>query len=236
MPILNLSKEQYNTFLNSNSLDDFINLRSSIEINDELVSIPKNYIAIRTLSADEYNKYIIEGTADGSIIANNVEVWQYKTKPLTCFGSYNSYSDPASFWNTSHFDEKYPKPGQDGFIGQYSNDDFTMNIPVYGIILMNNIAKQAQYYCCPNEYLLATANYSPSMNYYWVSKYISPLVTIYSANKDYTNDFSTGTHSINNRMPGYSGGVTVTVNLLAYSSFVPVFQYVDNNKSTNIHY
>ena len=228
-----IDNKVYKQLINSKTPEELWNNKSLLSI-DSNIELDKDDILIRTLSLNEYNKYVVNSTCDGSIVKYSNQVWQYKTKVFTCFGTYTNFSNPASFWDTSKVDGSYPRPGQDGFIGQYSGNNFTMNVPVYGIMLTNNTAGQATYYCYPQKYLLATVN--RAYDYVWSSKYISPSVTTYSANKNYTNNVSVGSPSISNAMAGWGGGITVTVNLQAYSSFVPVFNYVDNNKSDNIYY
>ena len=228
-----IDNKVYKQLINSKTPEEFWNNKSLLNI-DSNIELDKDDVLVRTLSLNEYNKYIVNGTCDGSIVKYSSQVWQYKTKLLTCYGSWNSHSNPASFWDINKVDGSYPRPGQDGFIEQHGSESFTMNAPVYGIMLTNNTAGQATYYCYPQKYLLVSTNYA--YNYVWYSKYISPSVTTYSANKNYTNNVSVGTPSINNAMPGWGGDITVTVNLQAYSSFVPVFNFVDNNKSDNVYY
>lgn len=64
-----------------NRIDNILNsktISTSIDEDNNIHFIDNNKkIAIRLLSLNEYNKYIVNGTADGSITKNNINVWHY---------------------------------------------------------------------------------------------------------------------------------------------------------------
>ena len=232
MPILNLSKEQYNTFLNSNSLDDFISLRNSVEIVEGLINIPKDHVAIRTLSLSEYNKYIKNGTLDGSIIKNDINVWNTKT--------YNS--------------QAYCTLAQDTYGGESSVQSTITNsvcegLPTTHIIVDKNKLPQNKifYDSCifelyqnnetnkvftnfTHKYIICA--YTHSGYSYSASRMNMKYITIPSVTKNCYNDsvINNITRTLNSK------NFTTTLNLSLIGGFRPAFKFVDNNKSTNIHY
>lgn len=218
MPILNLSKEQYNTFLNSNSLDDFINLRNSIEVNDELISIPKNYIAVRTLSLTELNKYLKTSTLDGSIVANNANVWHYEVLPGKAYwnSDYGSYGGRK--WNST--------------ISSFNNAIHarTTNIYINDEMVCNNSKNIIVIYRFTNTTYDAVAVSNGGDAYRKVS-ITTDLNTLISKNTNISS-----AKSITSYADYPAGSSYCYINIYAKSCFRPVFQFVDNNKSTNIHY
>lgn len=199
MPILNLSKEQYNTFLNSNSLDDFINLRNSVEVVEGLVSIPKDYIAIRSLSLNEYEKYINNGTCDGSISKDNINVWHYIDKL-------------DSTYNYTH---------------TWSSIELTYNYNTYYLsVLSNNTTNTCT---CNNRRQTVTFKHSLTTSQWSRQQTIGNSTT---CNK--TSTINKVTYVISDRTGSLVCPVTCNFNYNV--SFRPAFNFVDNNKSTNIHY
>lgn len=83
-----------------NRIDNILNsktISTSIDEDNNIHFINNNKkIAIRLLSLNEYNKYIINGTCDGSITNDNVNVWH--TVNHTKFSYYWKYSYDKDGW------------------------------------------------------------------------------------------------------------------------------------------
>lgn len=243
MPILNLSKEQYNTFLNSNSLDDFINLRNSIEVNDKLVSIPKDYIAIRILSDEEYNKFIKNSTLDGSITNYDINTWHYQNqykKYVFCISYYAQANYVNRFLSSEYRYDKNWFPGADISPEVVVLND--INDTVNRIDKIANVTLN-----CNSEHFNNNTNNKNSFSDIYVGGHVHRQdngenwghfsFTFSTANLETKiTDIASPVYTCTARyIPQWNACVgKVTVNILM--SFRPVFNFVNNNKSTNIHY
>ena len=78
-----------------NRIDNILNskiISTSIDENNNVHFINNNKkISIRLLSLDEYNKYIVNGTADGSVTKNDMNVWHYSLFITMEYGEINVY-------------------------------------------------------------------------------------------------------------------------------------------------
>jgi len=79
-----------NIDLNDKNILKEINQLTAILYNDSEIS-NKSLIRIRIFSKNEYNKYVNLGTLDGSIIANDINVWHYTAYQEYFVGTGNFY-------------------------------------------------------------------------------------------------------------------------------------------------
>lgn len=165
-----------------------------------IINLPldKKHMAIRILSLNELDKYIVNGTCDGSITANNINVWHWH--------------DAGNIYNGACQTKKL------GIHKMY------FELSAYNTL---NISKN-RYIKSLNFYLrqgVATSTY--------VHSYNTPT-TIDMAKNSYIYSYNFGAEK----------GITAVNDIpwLGYyevqyiMSFRPILQFVDNNKSINIHY
>ena len=76
----NLTEEEYNDIINANTCEELKSLKTLIIslITSNNFESKSNTINIRILSSNEWEKYIRESNLDGSITANNINVWNYQ--------------------------------------------------------------------------------------------------------------------------------------------------------------
>ena len=76
-----LSSSECEQIINASALEDFISIKNLLLtiIEENTGNNTKDDIAIRILSNAEWNKYIISSILEGTITANNINVWHYHT-------------------------------------------------------------------------------------------------------------------------------------------------------------
>lgn len=223
-----------------NNILDQINVYSYLNHN-------KNYSGIRCLSKEEYDRYLINGTCDGSIIANNINVWHYdnnrsaKSHLLYSFGedrNYNwSYQKMAQV--SSEVSQLYCYNDVNNIIAVFENSRHNNPFPSrtytynYNVdILINNASNK--FYMKNAITLDCIALYfNQQTNKVQLSGGRKTIYIPFDLNKNFTkNNYSvTSTFS-----DGGWNKLTVTLNANLNTCFRPVFFYIDNNKSKNIYY
>lgn len=209
---------------------DTISLLSSI-INNRIV----NYIhndkdtIIRILSENEYNKYIINGTCDGTITKTNIDVWHFGNetgKSLVCY-YYSMNTNSYQLKNLVHYSnyEKY----------QMSSVSYTYIINIlYELSHSNNTSNVTCIRALDSVYdtvLTAPDGHGDHGVTGILTHRIYPTCTL--EKNVYTkesNQLSAGMRD------GSWHNLSLYFKYVIYSNFRPVFQYKDNNKSKNLYY
>lgn len=210
-------KEQLSNLISSNEFNN----KSSEELSDILYNLSlalatnskslKNCIRIRILSLNEYDKYILNGTCDGSIIKGNDNVWNKLV--------------PQSYTNNL-------------FIS-WSRENKTVNHYTYFENYSDNITN-----ITPRKYTYSInigACYAyPENNGSWIR-----------ANRTSSNNDNKNLSIINSNITAYKGSSTtssfdnpdiyvyyvgIRVYYKEYKTFRPIFNIIDNNKSSGSYY
>jgi len=237
--MISISQELYKQLINSNLEDSLKNELVALH-NANIETYDKNFMSIRILSQEEYNKYIIEGTCDGSIIKKDKQVWNYINHKYGWFSIYTGYTDISESEylkyanSTANVNNKYlPEAKYDELIkhvyaGNYYNvyPDFTL----YGELIIDNTN---------DNFSIHSFDYNRKMeilgtdNYGYFNKISTSIYDIKRLVKKTQMKISTSLTA----ECGISGRIQrphVQATINHYCCYRPVFQYVDNNKSQNI--
>ena len=214
------TKRQLNNILNQINVYNYLNHN-------------KNYIAIRCLSKEEYDKYIINGTADGSISKCDQNTYHYITNEskAVCF-AINLITPPnADLQRVSGLSnvelmfyyygrEIYHQSRTSTVYGHFEliSDNSKDKNSITNTVIPKFKAVYA-YYTNPDS----------SYPYYWNGIVKDVNIDINSINK---TDMSAS--KTDEAADGHNNRMILTVNYNLY--FRPVFFYIDNNKSKNIYY
>ena len=225
-----IDNKVYKQLINSKTPEEFWNNKSLLNINNN-IELDKDDILIRSLSVNEYDKYIIKGTADGSISKYNVNTWHYNTTNPICYyfilGSINAQSCYNSIKSSCNLTKNYNEitvmginqmPGYDSVFGR----SYTLNSPtsINTELTQNNNSTFTE----TNKSNLIELSVQ-CYNYSSTGKHL--LVNKVDKNKP--------TYTYSNFVNHY-GEARLTVNYNFISCYRPVFNFIDNSKSTNIHY
>lgn len=208
------TKKQLNNILNQ------INVYSYLNHN-------KNYIGIRCLSKEEYDKYLINGTGDGSITSSNENVYHF-------INSINKFTQEASYASgytvANYLDNQYYSNSPGAFIMRYSTSSI-----IFYTLIQDNTTNTSFNKSKENITFYWVAKYGDSYNTWWsnaITYNSNSISNIFSCNKNVTqNSVSINLGKFN---ACRSGVLYLTV--IQNICFRPVFQYIDNNKSKNIYY
>lgn len=231
MKTLMLSDEEYNILKNSKTPEELWSIKDSLMNSDTLLKYhDKKYVILRCLSSNEHNKYIINGTADGSIIANNINVWHYNNTGTT----YNF----AAMVNAGYYTGILSSVSNPIFLPVVSGTNSTCNAS-YTLgcseLLSDNITNLASSYGQPYTVNVYTAYEVPR---YGVQsgKATTNLSALAKPNKTSTIYSIVANKPIINGNAVHNTTATwVTVNLQIHQCFRPIFQFIDNNKSINLY-
>ena len=182
----------------------------------------KNYIGIRTLSVNEYTKYIEQGTCDGSIIKDDINVWHYTKNPIgNSYAATFSNGSPEGF-NISYLTHPVVYLGQMG--SQTKNYNYIITYEICSTNSSNqHIVKNQQQCICD----AIVGNYDSTYRRYNYVQDRQTLPVNYSINKS-------GIQQLIKNITYGNATVRFTFNISIM--FRPVFFYIDNNKSKNIYY
>ena len=218
-----ISDELYNEILNVEFPPELLKIKNSIisSNNENQGDISnKNSILVRTLSLNEYDKFIINNTCGGSITKNDIDVWHYIKNPVG-----NSYAATCSSGSPQGLDVSYLTHSVTylGQIGaQTKNYNYTI---IYEICSTNSsnqhTAKNQQQCIC--DAIVGNHN---GIKYVYVQDRQTFQVN-YQTNKniEYQQLIKNVTY----------GSATIRFTFNVSMMFRPVFQYIDNKKSTNIY-
>lgn len=224
-----------------------ISLLSSI-INSRIV----NYIhndkdtIIRILSFNEYKKYIINNSCDGSITKANENVW-HQLIPARKAHSYGNtqlnefigvgYQWPkkiAEFKNiTNGMKSEYKDYNKwnymydSGANGKTKTSNFTVYLPLTSSNSNNNLSSYTE-----NIEICLMANVNDNSDAYLRYIYCTPY-----SNTGKTVTTRTDTFNITTpKTPAWGQWVSHKLNYNCITGFRPIFNFKDNNKSKNLYY
>ena len=212
-----LSDEIYNQLLSISNSTEFV--ASLFEERNEEQQTTNNTISIRMLSEKEYQNYIKTNTLDGSITKNNDDVWHYYYNPYYIILMYASgHKNDAANRFASYSGVLKTKNCNYVTCGNGAN----YYLPNYRELYSNNKTNIA--YNSENEFTdVQVLYYNP---------FESGLRNLGTS---ISNNSSKNTFPYKYFSASGSGGFQVSCNIYRYTAFRPVFQYVDNRKSTNIY-
>lgn len=206
--------------LNQNEINTIQNISSLEALKDYIlnsVSTESGYtsdnISVRILSKEEYDKYIKNGTCDGAITANDVNVWHKIINKSTYIGA-NNAANPN--WNPSSY------AGYEVFIPAtyVGSRTYAYTLPILFEMLLDNKT---------NVYLTQIESFPIKLH---TSGYGSQQYTT-TINSAYTNKNQSFSDWVWNGSC-IDGGLNAT--LSSRYCFRPVLQYKDNKKSKNVYY
>ena len=152
-----LSSSECAAILNTNTPEELWNLKNTItsKIVEQEDIGNNNYPTIRILSRNEYKKYVLEGSANGSITPNAANVWHYCDFPHTTFSA-NSTSLSLKILSDYQL-QCYSTSGATYYA---SNDHGYINMYFYTTLIADNTADNTfAYFPESKEYnLLAWKN------------------------------------------------------------------------------
>lgn len=234
MPILNLTQQEYNQLKNYVSGNEelyqlFNNQSTNIE-ND-------NNVLIRILSLKEYEKYIENGTLDGSITKYDEKAWHHMNIPHNLYiigilpGS--EYMITATQYGYPYYwDRTNPPLGKNSYtifykVWAWNKEESlrTINIYDYYIEYLSNNKNN-------NNILIGTNNrIRICLGQFHDGAFT--FGTIYSV--DSTNKSSTAYLSPQMQTPVYQSTKVYYRQISFPTGFRPCFNIIDNNKSKNIY-
>lgn len=218
---LNLTQEQYNQLINC--VKDNEQLKNLFNQNQENNIL--NEASIRTLSSNEYEKYIKNSSLNGSITIYNNNTWHYKpsTSYYVILGCQDSFQSDAINRLKNY----------NGQLGSYQNNNYI-------------------YITCPEQlnktYYLSTyreifSNNTNNIFYTSENNFIDIQILYYNPFESGLRNLGTSISNTceKNTFPYKqfsargSGEYRVKCNIYRYTAFRPLFQYKDNSKSSNIY-
>ncbi len=212
-----VSKELQDTINAITTLDELENFKSSLEVNETHIDNSKHAI-IRLLSSNEYDKYIVNGTCNGSITANNTNAWHF---PLMSYKNFFYTGTKQGNWiNTSLFPGGYTS----STVTTMSQD---VTVAIYSERFADNFNSNSKY-----KFSLQVGLYDAV--YYNPGSYVGSAKVNYQNNdrsKTETQIYSSAQASHNVQ------GVVHRTKIFYYyvkHTFRPVFQYIDNDKTNNV--
>lgn len=229
MKLISLTDQEYNNLIKSNSLDDFLRFKETLvnsqvsesQVNNSLAIVKDHYskVAIRILSVNEFNKYIVNGTCDGSVIANNTNTWHFPTMSYKNFLYTGSRS--GGWINTSRFPGGYTES-----TAVFMSNDITVTI--YSERFSNNSTSNSKY-----KFSVQVGVYNAY--YYNPGAYVGAATVNYQDNdrsktETYIYSSAQASHKVYNDI--YRSRVFY---YYVMHTFRPVFQIKDNDKSINLY-
>ena len=222
-----LSQAQYDELMHS-SLDDTRSLLNDLFYEDHNNSSYTSY-SIRILSNNEYNKCLMNSSLNGSITIKNENVWHFcdnTNSQSFCFTPNSSRSvaernvaycliDPVNFtyWCTKN--------------GAKNFGNFAI---IYEIINNNTNRQFSLRKIKTTSYDIAVGEGDAN------TRFLDYIKIVFDPSSNQDKSFSSSINNILQTSKSPSQGQNSYIMWSMYSCFRPVFQYVDNNKSTNIYY
>ena len=208
--------ELYNSIIENNTPEEVDRLRQLLSITKN-ADIDNKVCKIRILSLKEYDDNLINGTADGSIIPKNENVWHFTSTQKRGIIKETAYDANRLAYPVTYY------------VSLAHRDSSTVNEYTYRDIVQNNNNNQHIGTYTESVYYQSLARRDRESNY--EGSFTFP--------KSCNVNKNTITYSQNFRvMSGayQNGKYSAYFYLYIHMSFRPVFDFVDNNKSTNIHY
>jgi len=205
----------YNAIINAKSAEELWQLRETLKENNDIID-SSDKMCIRCFSYNEYEKHLMNSSLDGSINIKDENVFHFcDTKGAS--GLLYYYSSEATaydsrLYNNPNIDKRYVS----------GNRYFGHVVFIYELISNNT----------NNNCMLRKTMKSVLDIFYAHSGSLKYGRTDFEISRD-DNKKSTG--YLNQRTPAINGlveEIRYTYDILF--CFRPVFQYVDNNKSTNM--
>ena len=211
--------ELYNNIIENNTPEEINKLRQLLSITKN-ADIDNKVCKIRILSSNEYNKNLINGTADGSIIAKNENVWHFndsvgKSALVNANGSYGREFDYKMYYNPN--------------IAICSSGYYNAN--TFGSCTFTYELSQSNV----NNNCTLKKSFLSVIDVFYVY-YKRPGTDQRYNRKDFDISYPIGKNTITETGSIIPQGTTIKVDYNITTNFRPVFDFVDNNKSTNIHY
>ena len=209
----------YNSIIENNTPEEVNRLRQLLSITKN-ADIDNKVCKIRVLSSNEYDKNLINGTADGSITAKNENVWHFndsvgKSAIVNANGAYNG---------EFHYRMYYNPNVSVCSSGYYGPNTFGSCPFIYELSQGN-----ANNSCTLKKSFLSV------IDVFYVY-YERPGATQKYGRKDFDISYSIGKSAITETGSVKPQNGSTKVDYSITVNFRPVFDFVDNNKSTNIHY
>lgn len=233
-----LSNNEYNDLINSNSLEEIKNKINKLLVDDNEDSLNSNFSFVRSLSLNEYDKYIFNNTFDGTITKNDDNVFHHFTNQSS-YDTFFTYTDnvpftpyagkPITLFPSTRIYLKndgtkcrYAKIYNENSYTLFNNytltiDNTSSNISIIG---SNNTPRTYEIFSSDDNQAAVVYNYS--------SQYVEGFKL--SLTKSNTKSNITMTAIAWNRAA--VGTYTLTINQCG--CFRPVIQYIDNHKANNI--
>lgn len=213
-----IDNKVYKQLINSKTPEEFWNNKNLLDITSN-PELNKDNVLIRTLSSDEYSKYIKNGTADGSITSNNVNVWHNTSEVRK--GYYSIRGSDSSAWHSTNFTR-----------AQCTNVD-NNSTTILNIELLSNNSSTIHY---PSTYPIFIEYIAIWGGARYAQKaYANSIFSLNSFNMNKNIDVIQ--HIITSTLRDASNGaINYNLYIRICTGFRPILNFIDNNKSTNIHY
>ena len=223
-------------------------------------NINENFLLIRSLSINEYDKYLINSSLSGAIVTGDDKVWRYTSNNTTKGMSYYWSSQGRNRYNNltvgSKLDNGYVvkysnstkiyaqgrtayKFGSSYAIIDYSDNTWSENLNFFASIVQNSTENQSVMISSEKYDFELIANYSAYDYSELRGQYFSTTNRHTSTvNKTSTAPtiFFNGNMYVRFSNNYYGANFYIQFNLCHVPCFSPVFQYIDNNKSENVYY
>ena len=237
--IANISDETYNQLLSSLSNENRDLFISSFKKNESITTNTNN-INIRILSENEYNKFLLNSNFGGSITAgaNNVFNFYNNNITISCVAALGAHAANVSnnTYDTRQLLITRNSINSNGTINWHAaqyGGSYTDSTSCYFEIIINN--KNNTYQSINKTY----PNYECLYGNYSGSEYLldtqnKKAIPIKFSNSNFQNISKTSSvHTFAHTASYNSHKMTLNINVIP--CFRPIFQYIDNNKSSNIY-
>ena len=204
--------------------EDIKSLISSY-IQEENNDTDKDYLYVRILSANEYTKYLLNDTLDGSISKQGEDVWHLslgnvgQSFLIECLGDRGQ----------GYGDYLYHYPNVIRIHRTTSSTRNTTNVNINYELVENNASNNCNMKSIKRVF---------DITIWWFGNWQSRGST-QSTTLGEVQSLSKNNISISKTLPAVTvsenGGWSETLNIIMYSGFRPIFQYIDNKKSENFY-
>ena len=222
--ISSITNETYNQILEAINSNEKKELFASIFKIKKEESTNNTTTFIRILSKNEYNKYIINGTLDGSITAGHYDVWNDNEVGESYEGVYYLYPDDGEGNQSWDYVKQWLANPNFVYIG-HNNLNKTYNINYE--TLSDNTGETNQ----------RIKKYQPRYDAItlWSGRYNGAVYNMnISFNKNETMNKNLGYKTDYRVTADHVNPGKIEMNFNLNSCFRPVFQFLNNQKSNNI--
>ena len=245
MKLISLTDQEYDNLIKSNSLDDFLRFKETLansqvsesQINNSLATVKDHYskVVIRILSLNEYNKYIKDGTADGSITKDNTNTWHHPHNIRATAYVYKSSEHAIGKWPSNTYTVNnsivynlkttWVNGGIYNFNSPQTVKDYLEHIQD------NNSNNIIAFYPKGGyiEFIVGLWTYGTTSGAFITS------ITLYKNTMNKNAIVDNHSLTLSGRPPGDGYNTSGTIYFNADLCFRPVFQIKDNNKSINLY-